>query len=179
MLTLILGGARSGKSRFAETQARQCGLPVYYIATAEAGDEEMAARIARHKAERSTHWTTIEAPLNFTAAITNNPDTCILVDCLTLWLSNWLCRNDPPGFQTARHDLMECLATCKETPERNVILVSNEVGLGIIPLGELTRQFVDESGRMNQDIAAIADEVVFLAAGLPLSLKTKHKERTT
>lgn len=167
MLTLIIGGARSGKSRLALQRAESTGKPVIFIATAQAHDAEMAARIARHQAERPQHWSTIEAPLDLAGAIRTAGEGCIVVDCLTLWLTNWLCQPDLAAFGAARAALLAVLAVRRA----DLMLVSNETGLGIIPLGELTRRFVDEAGWLNQDIAALADEVIFVAAGLPLTLK--------
>ena len=168
MLTLILGGARSGKSRLALQRAAATGKSVSFIATAEANDAEMAARIARHQAERPAHWTTIEAPLDLAGAIRAAGAGCVVVDCLTLWLTNCLCQPDPAAFAGQRAALLAALTARRAD---DLILVSNETGLGIIPLGELTRRFVDEAGWLNQDIAQLADEVVFVAAGLPLILK--------
>jgi len=168
MLTLILGGARSGKSRLALQRAQATGKPVSFIATAQAHDAEMADRIARHQAERPAHWRTIEAPLDLAGAIRAAPSGMVVVDCLTLWLTNWLCHPEPEGWLTARAALLDALA---ERRHDGLILVSNETGLGIIPLGELTRRFVDEAGWLNQDLAQLADEVIFVAAGLPLTLK--------
>lgn len=174
MLTLILGGARSGKSRLALQRAEAAGRPVSFIATAQANDAEMAARIARHQAERPAHWTTIEAPLDLAGAIHAAGAGCVVVDCLTLWLTNCLCQPDPAAFAGQRAALLATLAARRSLEDKNaadLILVSNETGLGIVPLGELTRRFVDEAGWLNQDIAQLADEVVFVAAGLPLILK--------
>jgi adenosylcobinamide kinase/adenosylcobinamide-phosphate guanylyltransferase len=168
MLTLILGGARSGKSRLALQRAEASAQPVCFIATAQAHDAEMADRIARHQAERPTHWVTVEAPLDLAGAIHTAPSGVVVVDCLTLWLTNWLCQPEPNDFAAARAALLAALQT-RHADE--IILVSNETGLGIIPLGALTRRFVDEAGWLNQDIARIADEVIFVAAGLPLTLK--------
>lgn len=168
MLTLILGGARSGKSRLALQRAEATGKPVCFIATAQAHDAEMADRIARHRAERPAHWLTVEAPLDLAGAISSAPAGVVVVDCLTLWLTNWLCQPEPNDFSSARAALLAALAARRAD---DIILVSNETGLGIIPLGALTRRFVDEAGWLNQDIARIADEVIFVAAGLPLTLK--------
>ncbi|MHB1054189.1 MAG: bifunctional adenosylcobinamide kinase/adenosylcobinamide-phosphate guanylyltransferase [Thiobacillus sp.] len=168
MLTLILGGARSGKSRLALKRAQATGKPVSFIATAQAHDAEMAERIARHQAERPVHWITLEAPLDLAGAIRAAPSGMVVVDCLTLWLTNWLCHPEPEGWPTARAAL---LAVLSERRMDDLILVSNETGLGIIPLGELTRRFVDEAGWLNQDLAQLADEVILVAAGLPLTLK--------
>ena len=168
MLTLILGGARSGKSRLALQRAEASAQPVCFIATAQAHDAEMADRIARHQAERPAHWVTVEAPLDLAGAIRTAPSGIVVVDCLTLWLTNWLCQPEHDDFSTARAALF---AVLQARHADEIILVSNETGLGIIPLGALTRRFVDEAGWLNQDIARIADEVIFVAAGLPLTLK--------
>lgn len=172
MLTLILGGARSGKSRLALQRAEATGKPVSFIATAQANDAEMAARIARHQAERPAHWSTIEAPLDLAGMIRAAGAGCVVVDCLTLWLTNCLSQPDPAAFTGQRAALLEAL-TARHADD--LILVSNETGLGIVPLGELTRRFVDEAGWLNQDIAQLADEVVFVAAGLPLILKGNER----
>ena len=166
MLTLILGGARSGKSGHAQRLAEASGLPVCYVATAEAGDAEMAARIARHRVERPAHWQTHEEPQHPERAF--DAAACVVLDCLTLWLSNWLCRDDAAGFAAARAALLAAVADNKT---RHLILVANEVGLGVIPMGELSRRFVDEAGWLNQELAQLADTVVFMAAGLPLYMK--------
>lgn len=168
MLKLILGGARSGKSHLALQCAEATGKPVSFIATAQAHDAEMADRIARHQAERPAHWATVEAPLDLAGAIRTARPGSVVVDCLTLWLTNWLCQPEPNDFSSARAALFAALQA-RNTDE--IILVSNETGLGIIPLGALTRRFVDEAGWLNQDLARIADEVIFVAAGLPLTLK--------
>lgn len=168
MLTLILGGARSGKSRLALQRAEAGAQPVCFIATAQAHDTEMADRIARHQAERPVHWLTVEAPLDLAEAIGTAPSGIVVVDCLTLWLTNWLCQPEPNDFAAARAALFAALQTRRAD---EIILVSNETGLGIIPLGALTRRFVDEAGWLNQDLARLADEVIFVAAGLPLTLK--------
>lgn len=168
MLTLILGGARSGKSRLALQRAEATGKPVSFIATAQAHDAEMADRIAYHQAERPAHWVTLEAPLDLAGAIRTAPSGVVVVDCLTLWLTNWLCQPEPNDFSTACAALFAALQA-RSTDE--IVLVSNETGLGIIPLGALTRRFVDEAGWLNQDVARIADEVILVAAGLPLTLK--------
>lgn len=170
MLELYLGGARSGKSRRAEARARDSGQELIYLATATADDTEMAARIATHQQERAGHgWRTVEAPEALTEAIRQHaaPERCLLVDCLTLWLSNWLIKEDHDQWLRIKAEL---LATLSAVPGK-VILVSNEVGQGIVPMGALSRQFVDESGRLHQDIAAVADRVVLVTAGLEQILK--------
>lgn len=166
---LILGGARSGKSALAERLAAESGLAVVYIATATAGDTEMAERIAHHQARRPAGWGLVEEPLRLAAALQDaaSPDRCLLVDCLTLWLNNLLAAEDKTLFRRERAALLETLPTL---PGR-VLLVSNEVGMGIVPLGELSRRFCDEAGRLHQDLAQICERVVFVAAGLPLILK--------
>ncbi|MFA5081516.1 MAG: bifunctional adenosylcobinamide kinase/adenosylcobinamide-phosphate guanylyltransferase [Hydrogenophilaceae bacterium] len=171
MIRLILGGARSGKSRYAEQRAAATGRPVTVIATAEAGDAEMAARITRHRLERPGHWRTVEEPLALASALAGQTDTgqCLLIDCLTLWLNNLLAAGDAV-FQMEREALLERLPGLPG----EIILVANEVGLGVVPMGELSRRFVDEAGRLNQEIAQLADEVVLMAAGLPLILKGNH-----
>lgn len=168
MLTLILGGARSGKSRHAQDLAGAAGLPVTLIATAQARDAEMAARIARHRAERPADWQTLEEPLWLAEALaqTSEPGRCVLVDCLTLWLANLMEAGDDT-FMQQRSRLLALIPQLKGP----VICVANEVGLGVVPLGALSRRFVDEAGRLNQDLARLARQVIFVAAGLPLYLK--------
>ncbi len=169
MKELILGGARSGKSALAERRARESGLAVCYIATATAGDEEMAGRIARHRQDRPADWRTVEEPLALAATLRAEaaPDRCLLVDCLTLWLSNLLGCGDETRLAAEREAL---LATLPELPGR-VLLVSNEVGQGIVPVGELNRRFVDEAGRLHQALAQRCDRVTLVVAGLEMILK--------
>jgi adenosylcobinamide kinase / adenosylcobinamide-phosphate guanylyltransferase len=169
MRTLILGGARSGKSALAERLADESGRELIYLATAQAGDEEMAVRIAHHRARRSTQWLCVEEPVHLAAVLREHAraDRCILIDCLTLWLSNLLGDADAGCFERERDALLEVLP---QVPGE-IILVSNEVGLGIVPMGELTRRFVDEAGRLHQSVAAVSERVLFVAAGLPLVLK--------
>lgn len=173
MIDLILGGARSGKSRLAEQRAISSGLPVTYIATATAGDGEMSERIAHHQSRRPDHWELIEEPLQLATALEQAaaPARCLLVDCLTLWVSNWLMQEDPAKFEVARNDLLAAL----QATSHHIILVSNETGMGVIPLGRLSRDFVDLSGWLHQDIAALADNVILTVAGLPLPLKQDGK----
>ena len=168
---LILGGARSGKSSYSLELARHFPPPRLYLATAEAGDEEMADRIARHRRGRGEGWDTREAPLELAEAIAQAQGRyqVILVDCLTLWLSNWLLRGgDHAGLKAV---CLELVATLKQasTP---TILVSNEVGWGIVPENPLAREFRDWAGWLHQQLAAAADLVVLLVAGLPLTLKS-------
>lgn len=170
---LILGGARSGKSAFAEKLAFESGLPVTYIATAQVYDAEFGQRVAHHKTRRPAHWRTIEQPFNLGANIANaaKANECVIVDCLTLWLAQCICPDcDRPNglsWQDERQALLDALPKVQGT----VLLVSNEVGMGIVPLGEINRQFQDEQGRLNQAVAQMADKVSFIAAGLPLTLK--------
>lgn len=174
MITLILGGARSGKSRHAEELAKhaeQTGRHIVYVATAQACDDEMAQRITRHQSERPNHWQTIEESHHLAQVLGQFDDknTLILVDCLTLWLSNLLCLNDEQKFKQYKVQFLHALTQT----HAEVILVSNETGLGVVPMGQLTRQFVDESGFLHQQIAKLADNVVFCVAGLPMVLKSK------
>lgn len=176
---LILGGARSGKSRHAEQIAAASGLAVTVIATAEAGDDEMAGRIRRHRADRPAGWRTVEEPLALAAALRREaaPDRCLIVDCLTLWLTNLLAGAEhlPPAASADalprfRRERDALLAALPDLPGR-VLLVANEVGLGLVPESPLGRLFRDEAGRLNQAVAAACPRVVFVAAGLPLVLK--------
>jgi adenosylcobinamide kinase/adenosylcobinamide-phosphate guanylyltransferase len=164
---LILGGARSGKSRYALAQAQAHGGPVSWVATAQAWDEEMRLRIAVHRAERPAHWATIEAPLQLAAALARCPDQFVVVDCLTLWLSNWLCREDEAGWIAERTAFMQEITHKRQ----RLLLVSNEVGFGIVPENALARRFRDEAGRLHQDIAAIVPAVTLVVAGIPLKVK--------
>lgn len=198
---LIIGGARSGKSSLAEQYAAKSKLPVIYLATGQARDIEMQYRISQHQAQRPKHWQLIEAPLLLAQAIesavqANNESTdgvCILVDCLTLWLSNCLCdatnvselsqtehndNNNLAYWQNEKQQFLSLLANIQSDLEARsllgkieLILVSNEVGHGIVPMGTLSRQFVDQAGWLHQAIAEIADDVEFVMAGLPLVLK--------
>lgn len=167
MKHLILGGARSGKSRHAEHLAEQSGLAVVYIATAEALDAEMSARIAHHRAQRPGHWQLVEEPLALAAVLRAQaaPDRCLLVDCLTLWLGNLLV--DEARLQ---QEIDALYAALPELPGE-ILLVSNEVGWGIVPDNPLARRFRDEAGRLHQQLAALCDRVTLVAAGLPLALK--------
>jgi adenosylcobinamide kinase/adenosylcobinamide-phosphate guanylyltransferase len=166
-VTLVLGGARSGKSSFAEgiTVAHPRGC--VYVATAEIGDDEMAERVRKHRARRETHWRTAEVPLELGAAIESETEqgAAVLVDCLTLWLSNLMAAGRDPAKET--EDLLRALGQAGGP----VVFVSNEVGMGIVPDNALARAFRDHAGRLNQRIAQIANTVFFVAAGLPLRLK--------
>lgn len=165
-LTLVLGGARSGKSRHAEQMAELLPPPWRYIATAEPFDDEMRERIFHHADRRGPGWHTVEAPLDLPGALcAANPGEPVLVDCLTVWLTNvMLSDGDLPAA-------VDHLVGILQKPVGPWFVVANEVGLGIVPDNALARRFRDEAGRLNQRVAAIADRVLFLAAGLPLQLK--------
>ena len=166
MHQLVLGGARSGKSAYAEAQAAASRQRLVYLATAEAGDAEMAQRIAHHRSGRDPGWLTVEEPLALAAqlAALNEAHNHIVVDCLTLWLSNCLATG---CWEQQREALLALLPEVRAT----LYLVSNEVGSGVVPLGELSRRFVDESGRLHQQLATHCDRVTLVVAGLPLTLK--------
>lgn len=172
-ITLILGGARSGKSAYAEKLASESQLPVTYIATAQVYDDEFKERIQHHKDRRPADWALVEEPHHLTKTLMKlaNKNQCIIVDCLTLWFAQWICPDcNPPKdstWQSEREDFIKTLIKLNG----QIILVSNEVGMGIVPLGEINRQFQDEQGRLNQAVAAEANQVIFVAAGLPLKLK--------
>lgn len=169
MRSLILGGARSGKSALAERIATETGREVVYIATAQGGDDEMRVRIAHHRSQRPSHWRCVEEPVALAAALRDYADDgrCVLVDCLTLWLTNLLADPDDARFEHERVALLDVLPDLRG----DIVLVSNEVGLGVVPMGALTRRFVDEAGRLHQALARRCDRVLFVAAGLPLALK--------
>nr|WP_312821841.1 bifunctional adenosylcobinamide kinase/adenosylcobinamide-phosphate guanylyltransferase [Acinetobacter oleivorans] len=169
MLQLILGGARSGKSRLAEQTAINTQLAVTYVATAQALDPEMQSRIEHHQNQRPAHWSLVEEPLLLAKALQkiDRPNQIILVDCLTLWLTNLLLLDDQSIQQRECEQLLKVLPTL----ESEIILVSNETGLGVVPLGEISRRFVDEAGRLHQALGQIADKVVFCVAGFPMILK--------
>lgn len=178
--TFVLGGARSGKSAYAETLAAVSGKRVIYIATAQVGDAEMANRIAHHRDRRDQEWITVEEPLALGDALKQwtAPAHLVLVDCLTVWLSNLLFSEQrdypevgsiepPERFRIERENFLNAL----EQAGGDVVLVSNEVGMGIVPQGAISRWFVDDAGRLNQAVAARCERAVWIAAGLPLVLK--------
>lgn len=172
MKQLILGGARSGKSHYAETCAAESGLDVIYVATAQALDDEMQQRIKHHQQQRPAHWQLIEEPINLVSTLKDNANnkTCILVDCLTLWLSNQLCSEENKiQLQENINNLINILP---ELPGK-IIFVSNEVSMGVIPMGEINRQFVDETGRLHQRLATVCDKVTLMVAGIPSHIKGK------
>jgi adenosylcobinamide kinase / adenosylcobinamide-phosphate guanylyltransferase len=188
-LTFVLGGARSGKSRFAENLAgnlaegaerpadRPAVRSVTYIATARpADDAEFAARIAHHRERRPAHWRVVEAHVDLAQAIADADDgrTCILVDCLTLWLVNLISPVEGESAASAPHDVaahVDALEAALARARGPVIVVSNEIGMGVVPLGAMTRRYVDELGRLNQRIAALARDVTLMVAGLPVAVK--------
>lgn len=169
MLQLILGGARSGKSRLAEKLATDSQLPVTYIATSQPLDGEMNERIAQHRTRRPAEWALVEEPLALAHVLRENaaPGRCLLVDCLTLWLTNLLMLDAPERLNVEREALLDSLPALPG----EIIFVSNETGLGVVPLGELTRRYVDEAGWLHQALAERCQRVVLTVAGLPLTLK--------
>jgi adenosylcobinamide kinase/adenosylcobinamide-phosphate guanylyltransferase len=166
-VTLVLGGARSGKSRHAEGLARRHNGRLIYIATAEITDDEMGLRIERHREDRGAKWATLEAPLDLVTALheADHPSAFILVECITVWINNLIYHERDVASEVKR--------LCAALPEMRgrIVIVANEVGLGIVPDNALARAFRDEAGRANQALADVADEVLFIAAGLPMTLK--------
>ncbi len=169
MKTLILGGVRSGKSALAESLARESDLTVVYVATATAADPEMVRRIEEHRRRRPGHWPCVEEPLHLAAALQTHAELhrCLLVDCLTLWLTNLLLADSGDLLERECRALVECLPALPG----EVILVSNETGLGIVPLGEINRRFCDQAGRLHQRLAQTCERVILIIAGLPQVLK--------
>ncbi len=169
MKYLILGGVRSGKSRFAENVAIQRQQPVTYVATAQALDGEMKKRIQRHQSHRPKHWSLVEEPIALAAVLQAHckEGEVVLVDCLTLWLTNLICTDHPERLTTEQYALMDALPNLPGT----VIFVSNEVGQGVIPENAMARRFVDLAGILHQEVASRCDKVVFMTAGLPHFLK--------
>ncbi|OOC50935.1 bifunctional adenosylcobinamide kinase/adenosylcobinamide-phosphate guanylyltransferase [Thioalkalivibrio versutus] len=169
MKTLVLGGVRSGKSRLAEQLAAASGLPVTYVATARADDAEMARRIERHRADRPGDWGLVEAGTGLARALeqTAGPEQCLLVDCLTLWLTQLLCTDDEGRIEREREALIETVPRLPGT----LVFVSNETGMGITPMDALSRRFADEAGWLHQRLAPAMDRVVLTVAGLPHVLK--------
>lgn len=173
MKSLILGGVRSGKSRHAEHLAMAHNGPVAVIVTATAGDEEMADRIAAHRARRPKHWHVVEEPIALGHALSEQtrPGSVVIVDCLTLWLTNILLQSDTELLRRESAALVHAVQSAAGT----VILVSNEVGYGIVPVNELARRFADEAGSLHQRLAQGCDRVVLMVAGLPLTIKDSSK----
>jgi adenosylcobinamide kinase/adenosylcobinamide-phosphate guanylyltransferase len=181
MRELIIGGARSGKSTLAEKRAAESGLRIVYVATAQVLDGEMERRIAIHRARRPASWGLVESPLNLAATLQQHaaPDVCLLVDCLTLWLSNLLFAGaaarqaeagQPVDCPLFTGEVQTLVDTLPRLPGR-IVLVSNEVGWGIVPMAAVSRLFADEQGRLNQRVAEVCEKVTLVAAGQPLQLK--------
>jgi adenosylcobinamide kinase / adenosylcobinamide-phosphate guanylyltransferase len=169
MKELILGGMRSGKSSLAERLARQSGMPVTYIATATVEDQEMQDRVDHHRAQRPAHWDLVEEPFALADTLRSyaSDERCLLVDCLTLWLTNLLLNEDPGRLADEREALLDLIP---QLPG-HLIMVANETGMGVVPLGELSRRFCDEAGRLHQALAQRCDRVILTVAGLPHVLK--------
>ena len=184
MREFILGGARSGKSRLAEKRAVVCealGMEVVYIATAEAGDGEMAERLAHHRNNRPAHWVTVEEPIQLAATLQAQAaqDRCLIVDCLTLWLSALIFKGEagqqmesgaPIDCELFSRERQALLDVLRKLPGE-IILVSNEIGSGVVPENRLARRFADEQGRLNQDVATLCERVTLSVAGIPLVLR--------
>lgn len=181
MRELIVGGARSGKSLLAERRAAESGLHVVYVATAQALDGEMSERIEHHRARRPAQWGLVESPLELATTLRRHAahDVCLLVDCLTLWLSNLMFAGEaarqaeagaPVDCPRLRGELQSLIDILPQLPGR-IIIVSNEVGWGLVPMAAVSRLFADEQGRLNQRVAALSERVTLVAAGLPLVLK--------
>lgn len=174
MISFILGGARSGKSALAERIASDSGLAVHYLATAQVWDDEMADRVQHHQSSRPAEWPTTEAPLDIIPVIQAqacDQKGCVLLDCLTLWMTNLLLLDDDQALAERQQAFLDFL---RQGVEGHLILVSNEVGQGVVPTNKLARRFVDESGRLHQRIAEVADEVIFVTAGIPQVLKARN-----
>jgi len=169
MKTLILGGVRSGKSRLAARIAGDTGRQVVYVATATAGDEEMARRIETHRRQRPSDWVVVEEPLALGRVLEElaDPGRCLVVDCLTLWLTNLLTHADSSRMETERAALLEAVPKLAG----DILLIGNETNMGVIPVGELGRRFCDEAGMLHQALAAHCERVILTVAGLPLVLK--------
>lgn len=165
MLELVLGGARSGKSAYAEQKASQSQQKIIYVATATALDDEMQQRIARHQSDRPSHWQTIEEPVELGRVLSEIENHFVIVDCLTLWMTNLLALTDQ-AYHSQRALFFDCLPT-----RNDIIFVSNEVGMGVVPLGEETRRFVDETGRLHQQLAQVCEHVTQMVAGIPNIIK--------
>lgn len=169
MIHLVLGGARSGKSGFAEKMAASSNNQVVYIATATIGDEEMRERIAHHQSSRPQNWLLVEEPFSLSGVLlkySSNTNT-LIIECMTLWLTNWLCTHDLESWMEEKQLFIDALIKSQS----DIIIVSNEVGSGIVPMGELNRSFVDQAGWLNQALAQISNKVTLVVAGCPLALK--------
>lgn len=173
MKTLILGGVRSGKSRLAEKLATGTGMHITYLATATASDAEMQTRIEEHRRHRPEDWLVIEEPLHLTSVLSEHADVgrCMIIDCLTLWLTNCLMADDITAYEQERDAFFEIL----DSLQGEIIMVSNETNMGVMPLGNLTRVYCDEAGKMHQILAQISERVILTVAGLPHVLKGEQK----
>jgi adenosylcobinamide kinase/adenosylcobinamide-phosphate guanylyltransferase len=173
--TLILGGVKSGKSRLAENWAKATALPVTYIATATAQDNEMQQRISRHQSERPNTWLTMESPIHLANTLqqADAKGKCLLLDCLTLWLTNLLLAED----ETQLRNEIDALLACLPNLSAELVIVSNETNMGIVPLGELSRRYCDEIGLLHQQLASLCDDVILTVAGLPHLLKGSLHEQ--
>jgi adenosylcobinamide kinase/adenosylcobinamide-phosphate guanylyltransferase len=176
-ITFIIGGARSGKSSFALKEASKVSGQKAYLATAEALDGEMKDRIEKHKAERGNDWDTFEEPVKISDVILNLNDknSAVLLDCLTIWLSNILIRAESagPGHESPEESIHKFIDSLKRLNDLKLFIVSNEVGAGIVPENKLARRFRDLAGTLNQKVAEIADEVYMVTAGIPVKIKDK------
>ncbi|MCN4143829.1 MAG: bifunctional adenosylcobinamide kinase/adenosylcobinamide-phosphate guanylyltransferase [Thiohalomonas sp.] len=177
MIELILGGARSGKSRIAELRAQSAyennqstDKKMVYVATARVYDDEMTERVALHKLRRPEHWLLVEEPLKLSDLLKtyNDTDSIILIECLTMWLTNLLCEPEPDVYSLEKQKLIKQL----QQSQAHILLVSNETGLGVVPMGELTRRYVDEAGLLHQRIAQMSERVTLVVAGLEQTLKS-------
>lgn len=175
MKTLVLGGVRSGKSRIAAGLAARTKLSVVVFATARGNDEQMRARIESHRRSRPAHWRVVEEPVHLASVLRREArDTVLLVDCLTLWLTNLICRDDPALFDTERAALLSFVDDCPS----ELVLVSNETNMGVHPMGDLGRRFCDEAGVLHQELAGRCDSVILAVAGLPHFLKSPDGDRS-
>jgi len=170
MKHLVLGGVRSGKSAFAQEQVALSGKPVCYVATSQVWDDEMAERIRLHKVNRPSEWQVIEEPLALASVLEslNDPEQAVIVECFTLWLTNLLCLEDDARLAQEKAALLDIVEHFKG----DLVLVSSEVGLGIMPMNAMARRFADEAGEMNQLLAKLTNRVTLVAAGLPMPLKS-------
>lgn len=168
-----MGGARSGKSQRALDAAQQSGLRLHFIATAEARDDEMQRRIKQHQQERDERWSLTEEPIDLASTLKQfSAGDCVVIDCLTLWLSNCLCSKDETCWETEKTKFVAAVKVCPA----KLIMVSNETGLGVVPANKLSRQFVDESGWLHQQLAQISDRVTIMFCGLPHILKDVNND---
>ncbi|TYL46863.1 bifunctional adenosylcobinamide kinase/adenosylcobinamide-phosphate guanylyltransferase [Marinomonas sp. IMCC 4694] len=170
MKHLVLGGVRSGKSAYAEEEIAACEKPVCYVATTQVWDEDMAERVRLHQTRRPSDWRLIEEPLALAEVLDslNSPEQAVIIECFTLWLTNLLCLDDEARLAQEKQDLLRAVSEFKG----DLVLVSSEVGLGIMPMNALARRFGDEAGAMNQALATLTDRVTLVAAGLPMPLKS-------